>query len=118
MVVGGPDGRLLVAFDPGDGSPAQRWTLSCGDEVTGDHPAAPAACDHLRGLDDPFAPLPADRVCTEQYGGPQTAHVTGRWRGQPLDLELSRIDGCHIAQWNSLGPLLPEDVGVLDPLGP
>ena len=46
-------------------------------------------------------------LCTQQYGGPQTAHVTGRWSGEPVDLELTRVDGCRISQWDSLGPLLP-----------
>jgi hypothetical protein len=57
---------------------------------------------------DPFAPIPDDMVCIEQYGGPQTARVTGRWHGQPVDVRLARNDGCRIAQWDGLGPLLPE----------
>jgi hypothetical protein len=113
--VGQPDDDLLVELDRGDGSAVQRWTLTCREIATGDHPAVQAACDHLRQLDDPFAPVPADAVCTEQYGGPQTARVTGRWRGVPVDLGLSRVDGCRIAQWDSLGPLLPGPVGVLEP---
>jgi hypothetical protein len=110
------DDDLLVRIDRGDGSPAEEWTLSCLDVVAGTHPEAVAACAHLSGLDDPFAPLPADVVCTEQYGGPQTARVTGRWHGEPVDAELSRVDGCRIAQWDGLGPLLPVDVGV-EPVG-
>ena len=105
----GPTGsdELVVELDRGDGSPAERWTLRCGDPASGDHPDAEAACAHLAGLDDPFAPIPDDVACTEQYGGPQTATVTGRWRGQPVDLRLSRVDGCRISQWDTLGPLLP-----------
>jgi hypothetical protein len=38
--------------------------------------------------------------------------VTGRWGGAAVDLELSRADGCPIAQWHGLGPLLPIPVGV------
>ncbi|MGY1639160.1 SSI family serine proteinase inhibitor [Geodermatophilus sp. SYSU D00742] len=109
---GGADDELVVVVDAGDGSPVERWTLVCGDPAGGDHPDARAACDHLRQLTDPFAPIPADAVCTEQYGGPQTAHVTGRWAGRPVDLEVSRTDGCRIAQWDSLVPLLPEAVAV------
>ena len=106
---------LVVEQDAGDGSPPQRWTLRCSrDGAAGDHPDPDGACAHLSGLDDPFAPLPADRVCTEQYGGPQTARVTGSWRGEQVDLRLSREDGCAISQWDSLGPLLPGTVGVPD----
>ena len=79
--------------------------------MEGSHPDAEAACAHLTALDDPFAPLPTDVVCTEQFGGPQTAHVLGRWNGEPVDLELSRTDGCRISQWDALGPLLPGPVG-------
>ena len=46
-------------------------------------------------------------MCAQVYDGPQTAHVTGRWRGEPVDLQLARNDGCHISQWDGLGPLLP-----------
>lgn len=105
--------ELLVEVDRGDGSPVERYTLTCGVPVEGDLPDAAAACTHLQGLDDPFAPLAADMVCTEQYGGPQTAHLTGRWQGEPVDLELSRTNGCRISQWDRLGPLLPGPVGVL-----
>jgi hypothetical protein len=103
----GPADDLTVEMDPGDGSAVQRWTLVCGGAVEGTHPAAQDACDHLRGMHDPFAPIPDDMMCTEQYDGPQTAHVTGRWDGEPVDLRLARNDGCRIAQWNGLGPLLP-----------
>jgi hypothetical protein len=101
------DNDLQVEFDAGDGTEPQTWTLSCLGVVEGSHPDPEAACAHLRTLEDPFTPIPADDVCTEQFGGPQTAHVTGRWPGEPVDLELSRIDGCHISQWDALIPLVP-----------
>ena len=66
-----------------------------------------AACDHLAGMPSPFAPLAEDLACTQQYGGPETAHVIGRWGGEPVELELSRVDGCRIAQWDSLVPVVP-----------
>ena len=107
--------HLDVTVDRGDGREPEQYTLSCGSDDAGSLPDARAACDHLAGLDDPFAPLPADAVCTEIYGGPQTARVTGTWDGEPVDLELSRVDGCHIAQWDALGPPLPGPVGVEPP---
>jgi hypothetical protein len=110
------DDDLLVHVDRGDGTPADDWTLTCSAPVAGSHPQAEAACAHLAGLDHPFAALPDDVACTEVFGGPQTARVTGRWGGEPVDLELSRSNGCLIAQWDSLGPLLPIPVGV-DPAG-
>jgi Subtilisin inhibitor-like len=100
------ESELVVEVDRGDGSSLESWSLTCGGNVSGTHPDGGAACAHLEELDDPFAPVPGD-VCTEQFGGPQTAHITGVWGGKPVDLELSRTDGCRIAQWDALVRLLP-----------
>lgn len=100
------DNDLQVELDRGDGTEPESWTLTCVGFVEGSHPDAEAACAHLKTVDDPFAPLPGDVFCTEQFGGPQTAHVLGRWNGEPVDLQLSRTDGCRISQWDALGPLL------------
>jgi hypothetical protein len=97
---------LAIDVDPGNGSEPLSWTLVCAGAAEGAHPDPEGACAHLQGLEDPFAPIPADVACTEQYGGPETAHVTGVWGGEPVDLELSRTNGCLISQWASLGPLL------------
>jgi hypothetical protein len=99
---------LVVEYDAGDGSPQQRWTLTCGDPVTGNHPQAQQACEHLASLEDPFAPLPADQYCAQEWSGPQQAHVTGRWDASPVDLHLLRGDACQTAQWDSLVPLVPD----------
>jgi hypothetical protein len=101
------ENHLVIDVDLGDGSQPQSWTLTCAGSADGSHPDAAAACAHLQGLEEPFAPLPEDVMCTEQFGGPQTAHVTGVWGGEPVDLELSRTNGCRISQWDGLGPLLP-----------
>ena len=110
-----PPNDLLVEMHRGGSSPTESYRLTCGSTVSGNHPAGAAACAHLAGLANPFAPIPADQMCTQIYGGPQTAHVTGRWKGSAVDLRLSRVDGCRIEQWNSLGPLLPGPVGVSPP---
>jgi hypothetical protein len=109
------DNDLRIDLDRGDGTEPESYTLACLGSASGDHPDAMAACAHLAGLADPFAPIPGDVACTEQYGGPQTAHVTGLGGGEPVDLELSRVDGCRISQWDGLGPLLPGPVGVAPP---
>ena len=50
----------------------------------GDHPRAEAACRALETAPrDPFAPVAKDTLCTQMYGGPQTATITGMWRGRP-----------------------------------
>jgi hypothetical protein len=47
-----------------------------------------------------------DLVCTQQYGGPERAQITGTLDGQPVDLTVTRTDGCGIATWDALQPLL------------
>jgi hypothetical protein len=103
----GADNDVVVRVDEGDGSEPVTWTLTCGGTPEGTHPSAEEACAHLATLDEPFAPLPDDQLCTQQYGGPQSAHVAGTWGGRRVDLELTRVDGCRISQWDSLVPLLP-----------
>ena len=105
------DNDLQIEVDPGDGSAPLTWTLTCVGFVEGSHPQAQAACDHLAGMERPFAPLPTDVVCSQQYGGPETARVIGRWGGEQVELDLSRVDGCRIAQWDSLVPVVPAPAG-------
>jgi hypothetical protein len=106
---------LVVRYDVGDGSAPQSWTLACLGTADGTHPDAEAACAHLAATEDPFAPIPDDVACTEQYGGPQSAHIAGLWLGEPVDLEVTRVDGCRIDQWDGLVPLLPAVSGVAPP---
>jgi hypothetical protein len=105
------DDDLQVEVDLGDGSAVQTWTLTCVGFTEGSHPTPQEACDHVAGMAAPFEPLADDVICSQQYGGPETARVLGRWAGEPVDLELSRTDGCRIAQWDSLVPLVPAPVG-------
>ncbi|HEY0126657.1 MAG TPA: SSI family serine proteinase inhibitor [Blastococcus sp.] len=102
--------QLQVTVDAGDGTESETYRLDC-DPPSGSHPDPEAACTHLAATDDPFAPLPGDVACTQQFGGPQTANVLGRWAGEEVDVVLARTDGCRIAQWDALGPLLPGPVG-------
>ena len=58
-------------------------------------------------LQQPFAPTPLNIVCTQVYGGPQEALVTGRFRGNPVSARFSRKDGCAIVRWNRVRFLFP-----------
>ena len=53
------------------------------------------------------------RICTEEYGGPQTARITGTVDGKRVTVRVARSDGCGIADWEALRPLLgdPERQG-------
>jgi len=90
-----------------------QYTLVC-DPAGGDHPDPEAACRSLDRLKHPFAPVAPDTMCTQVYGGPQTATVTGRFRGEPVNAEFSRTDGCEIARWDQHVALLVETGGVDD----
>ncbi|MGW0855684.1 SSI family serine proteinase inhibitor [Streptomyces sp. NPDC002690] len=99
----------------GDGS----YELTCapaagtrsGTRGGGDHPDAQAACDRLAQAEeageDLFRPVDKNAMCTQMYGGPATARITGTWRGRPVDTTVNRKNGCEIARWNALSPLLP-----------
>ncbi|MCF3140663.1 serine protease inhibitor [Paenarthrobacter sp. AR 02] len=70
-----------------------------------DAPAALAAVEQFG--EEIFFPEPRpDRICTQQYGGPQVAVVKGWFRGRKVHSHFSRTDGCEIARWKALAALL------------
>jgi len=103
--------ELTVVVRGGPGEGERTYSLVC-DPAGGDHPDPGAACRLLSELKDPFAPVPPDAMCTEIYGGPQTATVTGMLRGEPVKAQFSRTDGCEIARWDKHAALLVESGGV------
>jgi hypothetical protein len=76
----------------------KRWTLEC-DPPGGTHPDSEETCKRLEELDNPFAETPEDEVCTEQYGGPQVASVSGVYRDETVNTRFARDDGCEIGRW-------------------
>ena len=69
--------------------------------------AAPT-CRQLARRSRVFADFAPDdgRICPEVYGGPQRARITGTVDGTPVDVELTRSDGCGIEFWTALEWLL------------
>ena len=49
-----------------------------------------------RPMAQSLPPVPKDKACTQIYGGPETASITGTWRGQPVMSRFARNDGCQI----------------------
>ena len=76
-------------------------TFTCGD---GCDPAAVAKA--IAGTKDTM------RACTEIYGGPETAHVTGTLDGKAIDVTITRNNGCGIADYEALF----EAIGVEPPI--
>lgn len=103
--------ELTVVVKPRPERPGVTYTLTC-NPAGGDHPDPEAACEALAELDDPFAPVRSDAVCTEIYGGPQTATVAGTWNGDPVIANFSRTNGCEIARWDAHVQLLVEAGGA------
>ncbi len=76
-------------------------------------PDAAGAREALRRHgEEVFFPRPGPpKLCTQQYGGPQVAVVTGRFLGREVAREFSRTDGCEIARWRAMAPLLGGTAG-------
>jgi hypothetical protein len=101
---------LKVTYWPrGDGSVARNtWTLRC-DPARGTLARRAIACRKLAaGGRKLFAPVPRASICTEIYGGPDTARVTGIVEGRRVWATFNRTNGCHIERWGRFSPwLLP-----------
>jgi hypothetical protein len=89
----------------GSEAPTNVWTLQC--PPGGTLPDAATACTKLAEIRAPFAPVPKRTACTQIYGGPEIAHVSGTFNGRPVDTEFSRGDGCEIERWNRVSFLFP-----------
>jgi hypothetical protein len=90
------------------GAAGGTWHLTC-QPSGGDHPDPAGACQALqRSGAAALAEVPPSTACTQIYGGPQTATVTGTRNGEPVNARFKRTNGCEIARWDSLVPLLPK----------
>lgn len=104
---GPPDTSLTIVVDTGSAEGAVEWTLRC-DPPGGTHPDPAAACATLAEVDPAvFDPVPPDQACTQIFGGPETATVTGELRGERLDAEFARNNGCEINRWDALAGVFP-----------
>lgn len=88
-----PEGRSA-------GTPT-RWTLRCRP-TGGTLPRRTLACQKLEGMTNPFAPLRRDLACTDIYGGPAQAVITGTHKGRRVWIVLGLRNGCEIARWKKL----------------
>jgi|tagenome__1003787_1003787.scaffolds.fasta_scaffold20504487_3 hypothetical protein len=113
--------NLRVRVEDGKGKVA-RATLACpdGGDAHGSgflSARAEQHCAAARRLQRLLTrPPPSDRVCTQLYGGPQTAHIAGTLAGQAVARDLGRRNGCEIADWKRAEPLLaPSGIPVGGP---
>ena len=89
----------ITVWPNGQGhAPKRMYTLSCAP-VGGTLPNRRSACTRLAAMQAPFAPTPANVACTQIYGGPQEAFVTGLFRGRLIRTSFNRKNGCEIGRW-------------------
>jgi hypothetical protein len=93
---------VTIVFWPGgaDGESRQA-TLRC-DPDGGTHSDPNGACDTLLENEDALEPVAGDVACTQIYGGDQLATITGAG----VQASFSRANGCEIARWDALRPVL------------
>ncbi|MFN8027136.1 MAG: LysM domain-containing protein [Acidimicrobiia bacterium] len=86
-------------------------TLECG--------ATPKATGFLADAAEPACAAVADgavtkvkqsqksgRLCSQIFGGPQTAHITGTIDDKDVNLRVDRTDGCGVEDWTALEAVL------------
>jgi hypothetical protein len=104
----GPTADLQISISTrGSEAPSKLWTLRC--PAGGTLPDAAAACRKLAEVQDPFAPVPKGTACTQIYGGPEIADVSGTFDGDRVDTRFSRGNGCELERWNKVGFLFPSE---------
>ncbi len=113
-------GSITVEYDHPTAGPVT-YTIDCfGDTFTitpaVDDLDAGAACAQIGNpevLDRLVKGAPADRVCTEIYGGEDLARVTGTLDDAVIDTTFDRTNGCGIDDWDRLmAGVLPPAAGV------
>jgi hypothetical protein len=93
--------NLTVVYHSTSGSQATFKVVCLPRSSTGTHPNKKAICAAIakQGI-RLFAPVPANMMCSQIYGGPQTATIAGTVNGRRMNSTFSRTDGCQVARWN------------------
>ena len=110
------DAELFIMLTSADSTARFEQLLVCRDSrpAEGSTVIDPeGACAALaKHGDKVFFELPdPNRLCTQQYGGPQQAHVTGTFNGREVNKHFSLTDGCKISEWNAMAALLGSRAG-------
>jgi hypothetical protein len=92
--------------------PAQELTVDVTEAGDPQTIACADGCDEQAIAEVVASTQDTMRACTELYGGPETAHLTGTLDGEPVDVTITRNDGCGVADYDALF----EALGVQPPL--
>jgi hypothetical protein len=104
--------RLAISVSDGRG-PVRTAHLRCvGARARADgylrRLGAARACRRARALADFIVTPPQrGRLCTQVYGGPEHARLSGRIGGTPVARTFTRTHGCGISDYDRLRPLVP-----------
>lgn len=107
--------ELSITFLASPEAAPQNYTLVCAGGVPAaesKHPTAAAACEALNTYPNLLTPPTPKDNCTMQFGGPETATVTGSVDGREVNVKFSRTDGCQIAQWDAASVILGASGGA------
>ncbi|RJU02074.1 hypothetical protein D6T65_05530 [Arthrobacter frigidicola] len=103
--------RLAVTIQESADAEPVEYILECVEGRPGPGtslPNAEAACTVVSRLGVKFFTAIPDKniVCTEIYGGPQTASITGTVDGKPVRARFARTNGCEISRWDAVKEIL------------
>lgn len=115
---GAGDAELSITVKASKDGKAVNYTLVCkggAPMAESQHPRAAAACSALKNNAAILnrATPPKGISCTQQYGGPQVASVTGEVDGTPVETSFALRDGCQIGAWNAAKDILGAAGGAL-----
>ena len=104
--------ELTVLYDDGSGRKTS-GTLTCrgadrhAEGALQGRASAAELCAQARGVSELLTSEPdAGRACTQVYGGPETAVVTGMIDGQKIERRFTRTNGCELADYTRAAGLL------------
>jgi hypothetical protein len=94
--------NLMISYHPSASSQVT-FKVSClARSISGTHPNKKAICAAIAKQGTRlFAPVPTGIACSQIYGGPETATITGTVKGRKINSAFSRTDGCQVARWNN-----------------
>jgi hypothetical protein len=114
---GAGNAELSITVRPSPTETALNYTLVCREGLPAaesKHPRPEAACAALKNNAALLSPdtRGTARACTEQYGGPQQATVTGIVDETPVDATFARTNGCEIGAWDAARDVLGASGGA------
>ncbi|MCS3493438.1 hypothetical protein M2368_002450 [Arthrobacter sp. JUb119] len=106
----GPQTQLEITIRDDGSEISQQYSLECTGEQAAESstlPNASKACLQLELEPGAIAgEVDPQEICTEIYGGPQRAEISGTLHGETVNTSFSRHNGCAIDRWDAASFLL------------